>query len=46
MEMKLMTNSFHEASLRLKKMLSSAVKKLVVAMQATPTDTFEAWMLA
>ena len=45
MDMKLMANSFQEASFLLKNTFSRAVKKLVVAMHATPTETFEACML-
>ena len=41
MEIKLMKNSFQDASFLLKNTLSRAVKKLVVAIHATPTDTFD-----
>ena len=46
MAMKLMSTSIHEILFRLMAGSSNVVKKQDVAMQATPMDTFEAWMLA
>ncbi len=44
--MKLISTSIHEILFRLMAGSSNVVKKQDVAMQATPMDTFEAWMLA
>ena len=46
MAMKLIRTSGQDSRFRLMSGSSSVVKKQEVAMQATPTDTFDAWMLA
>ncbi len=46
MAMKLIRTSVQEIRFRLMSGSSSVVKKQDVAMQATPMETLEAWMLA
>ena len=46
MAIKLIRTSVQETRFRLMSGSRSVVKKQDVAMQATPTETFEAWMLA
>lgn len=46
MAMKLMKTSAHDILFRLMSGSSSVVKKQDVAMQATPMETLEAWILA
>ena len=46
MEMKLMRISFQETRVRLMSGSNKVVKKHEVAMQATPTETLDALMLA